>query len=474
MPFEVPTLKLNDPADQFGKVLNNAMLMEKMGEASRTRQRNAMLDTAMKSSMGADGRPDQTKLYRYLAENDMGSAIPGQMEDFAKVGKLQSEAGNIDAEAAKRKVEARGLFLKNFRDRLSGVATPEQYKAALGEVKSDLVGLQLADDVKATAFVQNLNKELDHAVTTGTWEKFRADQRLGAEKAAERHFIEVNSGGQVDVMAMDKYGDGPATSIANKKVTESPNAPKPTKIDINLPGNKAVNSFEDELGKERAKKYTALEAANSVAPSLLQSVKEMRGLLGKAFTGKGAGFKTDALGVAKALGLNVPEDRLAASESLKMYLKNNLLQSIAAVKQMGVTLTPMSNLDLQLLEDAALKQDMDPATIMEGLNRIERAAMESMNQYQNFDTRMTTNPKTNPGSSAMSMTPPTGGVPALPTPPAAPWVKGAKGINGKPISQKQYEAFVKDRDVEEFDAHFGKGSALRILGGASNGGRPLL
>ena len=445
MPLD-PTLtnpiqfKMPDPLEQMGGALTNMLMMDKIQAARQERMDNALLNEAYKVAGG-----DKNKLYQAIIERGQGSQVPGLMKRLAEAEHKQAEVGKVAADTDKTNADAMKQALENTA-RVLPLVSQQDYAAVMS--KDPIIGKQF----QALGWDQNKLNAVVGMMTPEQFGQFRQQQMLGVKESLEKNYHLVSEEGKQILVAVNKFAE-PNAQVAGTYGAK----PKTEGTNITINGDKAANEFEKAVGSGRGKQFLELEDAARRSNKLVQDVSKIRGVLDKAFTGKAAGFATDVVAWAKALGFNVPNDRLVASQVLRRYLKDNIFNSIAQHKANGASLTPLSNLDLNLISDANMAQELDAASIRALLDDAERAARESVNQYNNFSTQMNTNPQTQPGSSAMSMG-------QVPQPPSGGWPAPQPG---------HIDHLRKTKDTVNFDRKFGPGAAARVLGGTPTGGTPF-
>jgi hypothetical protein len=239
-------------------------------------------------------------------------------------------------------------------------------------------------------FFEGIASEAKGAEKMGTFPQWLYSYQTDPKTATEKKVDSRDLGGTMVTSSYNVSGPnaGKLRTETTEKITESPKAPRMI-INTKFPDQPAVDSFGDTFGKNEANDLSASKEAANTAPTVLRNVSNIRGQLKKAFTGKAAGAITDIVAWGKAAGLNVPNDRLVASQIVRKYLKDNIFNLIAKHKMEGASVTPFSNVDMKITEDASANQELDPVAINRLMDDLEDAAYESANKYnRTYDTVM--------------------------------------------------------------------------------------
>ena len=122
-------IKLENPMNSLAQMMQiqNAQSQNRLADLTYQQhqldqENNNALNAAYSAALGPDGKIDRTKLLQNLATSKLGSKIPTVQKSL------------LDADEAQQKVDKGGLELfdtamKQRRDQLSGISTPEQYLA---------------------------------------------------------------------------------------------------------------------------------------------------------------------------------------------------------------------------------------------------------------------------------------------------------------------------------------------------------
>lgn len=478
-------LELPNPLADSQMFLQNALAMRQIDESNRKRKRSQVLDNAFATSRGADGMLDNTMLDKQLLDAGLGEELAGILQQRADLAYKNKQGQHIDSqilgEGAKtdetkmktnhERLKAKGTWLTNLRTGFTGTQNPEQAKSVFDSAAQEAADLGVFTPEGATKWREAQNSELDNAVAGGTFAEYLNRHKLGAEKAAEQVFTVLNGKDQNKIVASSKFTPAPSRTVAAVDAPER----KGVEVKINMPGQESVSEFDKVVGKGQGESFLKLQEAALGAPARVRDIDRTIGLIdsGKVFTGTGAEPKLEALRVASMLGVPVDKDLIRNTEEVIAGLVQNTLTGISRFGQMGVSLTPMSDKDLQMFRDASPQIRNSPEMIKR-LLRVERQLyQDSVKMFNQRRNAVTSNPRTSPTIKAMSIE----SLPEIPNvvPKAIPqWKAGMKGVNGKPVNQKQFnELIANPSDDAEFDGWFGTGSAALLRGGTSKQATPF-
>lgn len=109
------------------------------GEKQREIADAARLNELFAGSVNPDGTINRNKLVSSVASGGLGSKLPGLQKQFADLDKEQAALKKTQAETGKITMEAANLALKQNRDLLSGVESPQQAAAWVRATHADPV-----------------------------------------------------------------------------------------------------------------------------------------------------------------------------------------------------------------------------------------------------------------------------------------------------------------------------------------------
>ena len=482
--FDLP--KIESPIDQMGGALTNALMMSKMNTSRDESLRNAMLDKVMRARVRPDGTYDQGGVLYDMAQADLGRAIPDQQKSFLAMDETKSKTAENNAQALgakatakKAATETREKLIGMIPMILKGANTIDDVRVSLSRYAQDPSFVESLGGLEAAkTFVGGIASEAKGAEAMGTFPQWLYSYQTDPKTATEKKVDSRDLGGTMVTSSYNTSGPnaGKLRTETTEKITESPKAPR-TDIKINMPGQESVSEFDKVVGKGQGESFLKLQEAALGAPARVRDIDRTIGLIdsGKVFTGTGAEPKLEALRVASMLGVPVDKDLIRNTEEVIAGLVQNTLTGISRFEQMGVSLTPMSDKDLQMFRDASPQIRNSPEMIKR-LLRVERQLyQDSVKMFNQRRNAVTSNPRTSPTIKAMSIE----SLPEIPNvaPKVVPkWRSGMKGANGKPINQRQFDALLANpSDAAEFDAPeaFGPGSSAMILGGTSTQAAPF-
>lgn len=480
--FDLP--KIESPIDQMGGALTNALMMSKMNTSRDESLRNAMLDKVMRARVRPDGTYDQGGVLYDMAQADLGRAIPDQQKSFlamdetkSKTAENNAQALGAQATAKKAAAETREKLVSMLPMLLKGANTIDDVRTTLSRYAQDPSFVESLGGLEATkAFVGAIASEAKGAEDMGTFPQWLYSYKTDPKTATEKKVDSRDLGGTMVTSSYNVSGPnaGKLRTETTEKITESPKAPR-TDIKINLPAKETLDSFGQGLGKDQVERFGKLETAARGANARVREIDRLISVVdsGKLFTGMGADKKLDALRLASMLGVPVDKDLITNTEEVIAGLTQNTLMSIGRMEQMGVTVSPMSDKDLQMFRDASPQVKNSPDMIKR-LLRVERQMQQdAVKMFRQRRGAVESNPQTSPMVKAMSIS----DVPEIPdlVPKATPqWKAGMKGVNGKTVNQKQFsELIANPSDDAEFDGWFGPGSAALLRGGTSKQAAPF-
>lgn len=202
-------IELADPLAQYGKIAaiqqaqqQNALAQLQMRQAEREQETTNALNAAYRDAYNPQtGDVDLNRLRSSLVTGGYGAKLPDLEKKFGelKTQRLtqQKTEGEIQGQALTRqKTEAdiAATLIKQARDLLPSVNSPEAYANWRSYTLQNLPGL-------ANVIPEQYSPEAVRGLM------------LEADKALEQHFVNQNLGGTTHVVAMPKYGQGPARTI---------------------------------------------------------------------------------------------------------------------------------------------------------------------------------------------------------------------------------------------------------------------
>lgn len=214
--------QIESPVNQLAQVLqiqgaqNQNRLADLQFQQHKQQQDEARnLNALYAKYVRPDGTIDEAGLMQGAAQSNMGSKIPVFRKQFA-------ESAEAKAKADKQGVDLVDAKLKQSRQFLDGVTTPEQFLAwHEGNHKDPVLGPMLAS--RGITAEQSRAKIMQAMQTPGGLQQLINESKLGAEK-----FIELNkpsyqtqsSGDQTSIIALPGLGGAP-TTVSQATIKES-------------------------------------------------------------------------------------------------------------------------------------------------------------------------------------------------------------------------------------------------------------
>lgn len=467
------TIKFADPMEQYGNFLKNSYLQEEIAKARRGEADDTAYNKLMADNVKSDGTYDRNALKGAFALGGQGKQIPKLEEHFAKLDKTKAE---VD-QAAKKGVESEahaGLFTAQklkaktetlLKDMGSISAVPEtglpqaldllQQHYGDPDFKQSMV---LAGRDPNTSY-KNDADALVLAAKSGpdAWKQHLAQHSAELEKAlapVATHMTATGPGGkQQNIMLTDKFGG--ASRVAPGSVQGYD--PKTPTVNVNnLPENKGLTAFNENMAKDAIKDYSEKRKSAESAQMSADSIERMEKLVDDgAFLGALSKPEEDVTNYAKALGFTVNDGQLIRSQELRKMLNKNVYDNVVALKAAGAPISRLTNVELKLVQDASPNMDMDPATIKILLGAQKKMLQNGVIMHNKRYRELTSNPKT---ADAMSLY----GYHPIDIP----------GIPQAAIQKLKANPNKNPNIAAEFDKAFGlpPGTAADLVGGASNGG----
>lgn len=398
-------VKLADPVEQFGNVLKNAYLANQVAEAKQKRSETDAMNDAYKmpGAVNPDGTLNDDIVVNAFAQKGRGSMIPSFQANRAKIAKDQADAKKTEAEIGetrakmdKTQMEAFANALKTSNEQLSGVAMDphvgqDQYYAHIvANSKDPLISKWLQQrGVTPDQYIQDEVGKM-HAASQSpeSWKQFvvgEATSGKDMEAMLSQKIEQLDLGGHKQLVSVDTHNPNATPKVmSDQTVTASPNVARMTVN--NYPENKGETKLYEANAEAVSKEYSALRAQAQAAPKTFASAQNLIGLLNKgAMTGAGSDFATKALAWADTAGLNINHDKLVASQEFRKYLKQNIFDMVGAMKNAGVPISRITNMELQLVEQGAPNSEMNIDTVRSLLKHLQE---DSRNAVINHNSRL--------------------------------------------------------------------------------------
>lgn len=278
----VKGIELQDPLAQYGRVAaiqgaqqQNALAQMQMQQAQREIEQQNRLREFI-PTMSAENR-NQLLGYGAAGRQVYESLIKGEKES---------------REAQKAEADIAATRMKQARDLLPSVNSPEAYANWRSYTLKNLPGLSgIIPEQYSPDAVRGL--------------------MLEADKALEQHFVSQNLGGGQQVVAMPKYGQGPAQVVPGSYVEDMPlpAAVEAQKSRIAKAGAPTVVNVQEKaeagaFGKLLVDQYDAISKQAAVGARTKPALDANLAILDKGFdTGFGTEAKAAGAKVLAALGV---------------------------------------------------------------------------------------------------------------------------------------------------------------------------
>ncbi len=216
-------IQIENPMNQLAQVMEikRAQQQQQLGDITMQQHQNALdetnkLNALYAGAIGSDGQLDRNKLFQDAAKQNLGSKIPALQKSFYE----QDEAkGKVD----KQRVDLIDSKLKQSRQLLDGITTPEEYMAwHEANHKDPVLGPMLA--ARGVTADQSRARITQALQQPGGLAQLIAESKVGAEKFTELNkptLTNVDSGDQKLTYSTPGMG-GPRTLVGKDKINVSP------------------------------------------------------------------------------------------------------------------------------------------------------------------------------------------------------------------------------------------------------------
>lgn len=481
------TLKLDNPMEQYGLFLKNAMMADEMGVAQQKRQKTAAYNAMMPEVTNNKGEIDWGKARYLAAQRGLGDLVTDLETEQLKGSKTRAEVGHLDAQstqqkaaAAKAEMDAVAEAVKNHFGNLSMIPYNPQNPAASADafdawleqgVADPIIGkfklMQAGNDPAKLADTIAREKAIGRAhAESGTFGNFIYGIQGGLDKLAQRDTSQVDTGKSKLTVSTQKNSLGTPTSdvVRTDAVDAAAMKARGGGVNINLPGAK---TYAETVTEETAKRDVAAGATNAALPNVFADLDDLENLVDKAYTGYWANGKYN---LNAAVGTS-PE-AVQATQQMNQLLSTDMLKNIGTLRtQYDVKLGSVTEKEFDQLRKTTPSMTDSPETIKKWVQKARAIAQRTQADYERLVTRRQGNPITAPVSSLLQP----------PTPPRAP--ENPSGVftdsDGDPIPAADIENLRKNKNNPKHrkmfdDAYKKPGLSTLILdGGGPTGRAPL-
>lgn len=209
-------VKIENPMNQLAQLMQIRTAQSQYDVGQQGLQETNKLNTLYSDALGTDGKIDRNKLFAGAARQGLGSKIPGLQKTFLETDEAQ---GKVD----KQKIDLVDAKLKQSRQFLDGVQTPEQYLSWHQANHDDpVIGPLLASrGVTVDTARSQINEALQQP---GGFDSLLKKSALGLEKFTELNkpsYQTQNTGDRTTILAMPGLGGAPAT-VSSAAINQSP------------------------------------------------------------------------------------------------------------------------------------------------------------------------------------------------------------------------------------------------------------
>lgn len=486
-----PVIQMANPVEQYQNMLKTQYLATEIAKANRAEDDSEATSKSFKDALQPSLNPDgslnvgkfRSAARNNLITNNRGSLVQGFDKANADTDQANAKAGLDNANASKAEMETLAKTFDNFHEQYKSVsqtdpqlAQQQLYSLMKAEaVDPAISAFNARHDISPEQYLQGrLGEMQDASKNPESMRQYVIRQQMGSKEAADtlkRQIHVIDGGDHNTVVSTDPNAlNGQVQTL---QTTPRAMADHSVKVTVNA-NNKAANAFGETLGKDEANSYSSLEGIARNAPSEIAQLDNMIDKVksGQVYTGIGAGALVNGNRIGKFLNQNIDNDKLTNTQELQKYMANNILQRTAELNKAGLG-SRTSVQELKMLQDANVRGDMEPMSILHVLLNQRKTLQDSIPHFNQRSQDILNSPdptmpailKTlashkldeipdHPLAALLS-----GGVPAGPT--------GAAPIYHTPTAQNiaDFNAHKNEPgEVEAFEKHFGPGSAKKYGG----------
>ena len=188
----------------------------------------------------------------------------GNAKGWQDIEKEMADTDQKRALARSQGGDAVAKAMANSRMALDTVRTPEQYILWHEQNHTDpVLGEYLAS--RGISAADSRGKIMQAIQTPGGFEEMLKNSKLGSEKALENHFANIDSGGQVQTVAMPKYGSGAGQVVAGSQFKKTATPGELLTAETARRGQNMTNARSREANDGNSSSGFSDEAINNAA-----------------------------------------------------------------------------------------------------------------------------------------------------------------------------------------------------------------
>lgn len=409
------TLKIADPLEQYTNYLRAGYLQDQIAEAKAARDEKNALRSAWSdpSLVGKSGDEYYEGVEKSLLTNKRGDLIPGVRKTRAEIDKIKAEGAEKFANADKSKLETYAKRFGISRDQLANISIDpsigqqQRFAQIKAESKDPIIAeFNASMGISPDDYINREVGKMMGAQTPETWKQYLAMSMAGAENGLgllNNKIVTLDNGGTNEVISVNELNPSNPTTLLTRRKTIDPNRPQHT-INLTNEAAKVTSAYESKRAELQAMRDDAKQEVAETVNQRLDDIQRARQLLGddKAFTGAGAPFFEKAASVSKTLGFPVTsDDKIAATQELRIFLSTNMLENIANLRNSGVKLGSVTEKEFDQLMASAPKITDQPEVIDAWLGRAERNLRRIANDFNYRNEQLRNNESTRPFENAL-------------------------------------------------------------------------
>jgi hypothetical protein len=330
--FESPVNMMGSLANIRNANNQNALAQYQLSSAQRADTvANTLNDAYQKAYNPQTGEIDAKLLRSAVAAGGAGSQLPAIEKGLAEADAARTERDIKTAALVGKQIELSRTALEGVDPNASNAL--EQYLAwhesnHANPVLAKYFASKGITAEKSRASIMATVTNPDGTVNRPALAQMINESKLGTEKALENHYVDQNLGGTTRVLAMPKYGQGPAAMVPGSEgtVTRSPNAAPGQTVNVNsyLPAS-------EEAQRDFIKSTRATYDQLKNVPATLRNMDKARSLIpaSKEFMGTGGEpFLNAASFLNNRLGMSIKTEGVKNASELRSVLFSGVLENL--------------------------------------------------------------------------------------------------------------------------------------------------